>query len=122
MTTLTFLEDHLPPESHVVLVGLIDGKILYDTMAKRLHPLGLLRKDLTYNDLYNWFNCMEIGPCHGWMSANATLRKITSNHAKKLSHVLETIAQNEKFTHFDIHFVPNPFQTVCPVSRSVLSD
>ena len=63
--TLKFLEQTLPPESHVILVGLIDGSVLYKAMAKRYHPLGMLRKDLTYDDVYDWFNCMEIGPCHG---------------------------------------------------------
>ena len=101
LETLKFLEQTLPPESHVILVGLIDGSVLYKAMAKRYHPLGMLRKDLTYDDVYDWFNCMEIGPCHGinilfvkiamfvfqihttfiflgWMTRNKTLREITS--------------------------------------------
>ena len=109
---LTTLEVTLPPDSHVVLVGLIDGAILYKAMAKRFHPLGQLRKDLTYDDVYDWFNCMEIGPCHGWMTSNSTLRKYTSRHARKLSQVLRTISAKEKFTNFDVHYMPNPFQRV----------
>ena len=112
METLYFLESTLPPGSHVILVGLIDGNVLYEAMAKRYHPLGILRKDLTYDDLYEWFNCMEIGPCHGWMSANDTLRKMTSKHATELSQVLKTITRAEKFTKFDVNFMPNPFQKV----------
>ena len=113
METLTFLEATLPPNSHVVLMGLIDGAVLYKAMAQRYHPLGLLRKDLTYNDVYDWFSCMEIGPCQGWMTQNSTLRSLTSAHAEKLSNVLKKIAKNEKkFTKFDINFMPNPFQIV----------
>jgi acyloxyacyl hydrolase len=112
MKTLRFLEKALPPNSHIVLVGLIDGSILYKAMAKRYHPLGELRKDLTFDDVYQWFNCMEIGPCHGWMSSNATLRKMTTRHARKLSQVLQAIAQQERFITFDVHYVPNPFQNV----------
>ena len=78
-------------------MGLIDGSILYKAMAKRFHPLGLLNQDLTYDDVYEWFNCMEIGPCHGWMTNNATLRKITTEHAKKLSEILLKISIHEKF-------------------------
>ena len=78
VATLEFLEEQLPPGSHVILVGLIDGAILYKAMAKRLHPLGLLRKDLTYANVYDWFNCMEIGPCHGWMTQNATLKTVVA--------------------------------------------
>ena len=82
-------------------------------MADRIHPLGELRKDLTYSQVYDWFNCMEMGPCHGWMSSNATLRTITTQHAKQLSNVLIKIAKKEKkFTRFDVHYMPNPFQEV----------
>jgi hypothetical protein len=46
METLSYLNTLLPPESHVILMGLIDGSILYKAMAKRFHPLGELRGDL----------------------------------------------------------------------------
>ena len=49
MGALHYLEEALPPGSHVVLVGLIDGALLYKAMAKRFHPLGQLREDLTYD-------------------------------------------------------------------------
>lgn len=39
--------------------------------------------------MYRWFNCMEIGPCHGWMTSNATLRRVTTKHARKLTRVLK---------------------------------
>jgi hypothetical protein len=46
MEILNYLDTQLPPESHVVLMGLIDGSVLYKAMAKRFHPLGELRGDL----------------------------------------------------------------------------
>jgi acyloxyacyl hydrolase len=112
LSTLDFLQGTLPAGSHVILVGLIDGSLIYKAMAQRLHPLGLLKQDLTYADVYDWFNCMEIGPCHGWMSRNATLRAITTAHAQRLSKVLMTIAEKQRFTRFDVHYMPNPFQQV----------
>ncbi len=42
LQTLNYLESRLPAGSHVVLIGLIDGSILYDAMAHRMHPLGEL--------------------------------------------------------------------------------
>jgi acyloxyacyl hydrolase len=42
LDTLKYLETHLPPNSHVILIGLIDGGIIYDAMAHRIHPLGEL--------------------------------------------------------------------------------
>ena len=112
LETLQMLESTLPANSHVILVGLIDGSILYKAMAKRYHPLGLINKDLTYEQVYQWFNCMEIGPCHGWMSSNSTLRKITTEKAEELSRVLLKLSLHEKFTRFDVHYMPNPFEKV----------
>ena len=62
--------------------------------------------------MYNWFNCMEIGPCAGWMNSNATLRAITSKRARQLNKVLRNIAEKEKFDKFDIHYLENPFKQV----------
>ena len=62
--------------------------------------------------MYRWFNCLEIGPCAGWMTSNSTLRQITSKHARRLNGVLKTIAEKHKFDKFDIHYVENPFQAV----------
>ena len=46
------------------------------------------------------------------MSSNDTLRSLTTKHAIKLSRVLKDITREEKFTRFDIHYLPNPFQKV----------
>jgi acyloxyacyl hydrolase len=81
-------------------------------MAHRLHPLGELNQDLKYKDVYRWFNCMEMGPCHGWMTSNSTLRRITTKHARQLTRVLKHVVTREKFSSFDIHFVDNPFRKV----------
>ena len=40
--TLKFFENKLPPGSHVILIGLIDGSMIWDVMAHRLHPIGQL--------------------------------------------------------------------------------
>jgi len=93
-------------------VGLIDAGFLWDSMANRYHPLGRYKKNIKYKDMYRWFNCMEIGPCAGWMNSNATLRAITSKRARQLNQVLSDIAQKEKFDKFDIHYVENPFRQV----------
>jgi len=112
LTALRFFESRLAPESHVILVGLIDAGFLWDSMANRYHPLGRYKKNIKYKDMYSWFNCMEIGPCAGWMNSNATLRAITSKRAKQLNKVLSDIAEKEKFDKFDIHYVENPFRQV----------
>ena len=112
LQALEFFEKKLAPGSHVILVGLIDAGFLWDTMANRYHPLGVYRKNLKYKDMYRWFNCLEIGPCAGWMNSNETLRTITSKHARRLNNILESLAEKQKFDKFDIHYVENPFQAV----------
>ena len=67
---------------------------------------------MRYTDLYDWFNCMEIGPCHGWMTSNSTLRKITTKHANGLTKILKNMAKKLKFKSFDLHFRENPFRKV----------
>ena len=112
LTALNFFEERLAPGSHVILVGLIDAGFLWDTMANLYHPLGVYRKNLKYKDMYRWFNCLEIGPCAGWMTSNATLRAVTSKHARELNTILETLAEKQKFDKFDLHYIANPFRAV----------
>ena len=78
MDVLNVLKETLPFGSHVILIGLVDGGFIYPTMAKRIHPLGQLHGNIHYKDVYNWFNCMDMGPCSAWMNSNVTLRKVAS--------------------------------------------
>ncbi|PNF35712.1 hypothetical protein B7P43_G16153 [Cryptotermes secundus] len=78
MNVLTTLNAVLPFGSHVILIGLVDGGFIYPTMANRIHPLGQFQGNIRYNDVYAWFNCMEMGPCSAWMNSNVTLRKMAT--------------------------------------------
>ena len=89
----------LPTGSHVILMGLADGRVLYESLHARIHPVGQLRGDVTYADVYSphfahicsgtrprllrdsctstpglcrysWLNCLSISPCRGWMNTN----------------------------------------------------
>lgn len=108
---LSNLPQQLPPDSHVVLLGLADGSFLYPAMADRIHPLGRLRGEITYKDVYNWFLCMSIGPCNGWLTPDDTLRKNTSKRAMELSDILKDIVKTSKFP-FKLHYVDNPFNLI----------
>ena len=48
------------------MTGLADGRVLWDFMSQRIHPLGEYRSDVTYEDVYEYLNCLQISPCHGW--------------------------------------------------------
>nr|XP_033786106.1 acyloxyacyl hydrolase isoform X2 [Geotrypetes seraphini] len=104
MQVLKYLNSHLADGSHVILQGLVDGRILWDQLHNRYHPLGQLNKDITYEQLYLFLSCLQINPCNGWMSINETLRNLTSQRAFQLSSVLEQIAKL-KFSSFDILYV-----------------
>jgi len=112
LTVLDILEKQLAPGSHVVLVGLIDAGFLYDAMSERVHPLGKINNNVRYKDMYRWFNCMEIGPCAGWLNPDKQLREKTSTRSKELSQVLADVAATRKYYKFDVTYIDNPFHQV----------
>ncbi|XP_069112301.1 acyloxyacyl hydrolase-like isoform X1 [Argopecten irradians] len=115
MRTLEFLGKTLPAGSHVFLVGLVDGHVLYDSLKDRIHPIGSLRNDVTYTDFYNYFNCLEISPCLGWLNTNETIRNMTTKRAMELSSVLKDVAKTEasKYSNFKLDYMENPiFQAI----------
>lgn len=80
MKLLGYLDSVLPSGSHVFLFGLVDGRILFDTLHNRIHPLNV-----TYTKVYELLNCLEISPCWGWLNSNETIRNISSEHASLLN-------------------------------------
>ncbi len=80
---------------------------------KRTIPVRSFQNgDVRYSDLYDWFNCMEMGPCHGWMTSDESLRRETTRRADELTGVLKRMAETLRFDAFDLHFRPNPFRQV----------
>ena len=59
--SLDYLEGTLPPGSTVILIGLAQGTLLFDTTAEAIHPLGT-----TYPAFYEYMSCMGVNPC--WVS------------------------------------------------------
>ncbi|KAM8770098.1 acyloxyacyl hydrolase [Rhynchonycteris naso] len=112
METLKYLNSHLPNGSHVILYGLPDGTFLWDTLHNRYHPLGQLNEDVTYEQLYSFLGCLQVSPCHGWMSSNKTLRTLTSQRAEQLSQALKRIAASKTFTTFDLFYADFDFQEI----------
>ncbi|EPQ08879.1 Acyloxyacyl hydrolase [Myotis brandtii] len=112
METLKYLNARLPKGSHVILYGLPDGTFLWDHLHSRYHPLGQLNGDVTYGQLYAFLSCLQVSPCHGWMTANETLRTLTSQRAAQLSNTLKKIATSQKFTSFRLYYVDFDFQEI----------
>eukprot|EP01132_Coremiostelium_polycephalum_P003673 gene3673-4575_t len=105
--TLEYLDTVLPMGSHVVFVGLADGRVLWDSLWNRTHPIGA-----TYEEVYNFLNCLEVSPCWGWMNPNETIRDQTSARAQELSDVYPEIIKNYTFVHFDMQYYDFPFNVI----------
>lgn len=85
LNTILSLDQRLPKGSKVVTIGLVDGRILYDSMHDRVHPIGSTNQDVTYAHFYDYLNCMELSPCAGWMNSNQTIRDALSATAAQMT-------------------------------------
>lgn len=108
--TLQYLDMNIPAGSYVFLTGLADGRVLYDNLKNRIHPIGSLRNDVTYAHFYHYFNCLEISPCTGWMNTNETLRDLTTKRAMELSAALQEVAHTTAgaYKNFKVYYNDNP--------------
>lgn len=91
LDAVIYADGVLAPGSVQVLVGLADGRVLYDYMHARIHPIGSVNQDVTYTDLYDFLNCLQISPCCTWMNSNETIRNRGSAHAANLSAQLPRV-------------------------------
>lgn len=107
--TLKKLDDMLPPNSHVLFVGLVNGSILWDTLHNRMHPFGV-----TYPQLYTWLLCLKSNPCVGWLNPDAKTRHETTQRAQLLSDQYPIIIEQHKheFKNFDLAYYPFPLKPI----------
>lgn len=107
--TLDYLETILPMNSYVFMVGLAKGSVLYDTMLNATHPMGV-----SYPQIYDYLNCLEISPCWGWMNTNATVRQLTDERAALLSKVYSKIIADRQqyYKHFKIIYHDFPIDEI----------
>lgn len=104
---LDYLDTRLPQNSHVILVGLINGTYLYTLMHGHLHPLGELNQDIDYDAWYNWYSCLQI-VCPAWTNTNRTEQDLATEHAMELSAALKQIAETADYNRFDVHYLDTP--------------
>jgi acyloxyacyl hydrolase len=111
MAALHRADTFLPAGSNIVLIPLVDGRILFDTMHDRIHPIGSLNNDVTYAHFYDYLNCLDISPCWGWMNSNETVRNTTFEIASALNAQLPIITNESKglFKNFAVRDVGNIF-------------
>ncbi len=76
-------------------------------MHNRTHPIGV-----TYEEVYDFLNCLEISPCWVWMNSNETVRNVGSERAANLTKVYQEIISNTTFKNFDMVFFEFPFPQI----------
>ena len=103
-----YLDQHIAPGSVVVATGLVDGRVLFDTLSNRIHPIGSLHEDVTYTDLYDYLNCLQISPCFGWLNSNETWRNKTTQRAMELNKALQDAIAKYSFTNFKVFYIDSP--------------
>ncbi|KAH0627181.1 hypothetical protein JD844_002642 [Phrynosoma platyrhinos] len=99
LQTLRNLDSYLPKGSHVILIGLVDGRFLWDNLHDRYYPLGQLNKDVTYEQFYSFLNCLQ--------------------RASQLSSVLKEIAKFEKYTNFDVFYMDYPIKEIAEMWQKI---
>ena len=98
--SLEYLEENLPKGSSVLLSGLADGRILFDTTGNLIHPVGEYNNDVKYSDFYDYLDCLGVSPCAGWLTTNSTRRELASQRAQELSDVAKRLAAEAKYENF----------------------
>ena len=94
--TLLELDPRLPKGTKVVLIGLVDGRILYDSMHDLIHPIGSTNQDVSYATFYDYLNCLKVSPCAGWMNSNQTIRDNLSALAASMRDQLPIIIEETR--------------------------
>lgn len=101
---LEFLDTILPPGSHVLMFGLVNGSMLYDFLHDEKHPIGI-----TYRNMYDFLNCLELNPCPGWLNSDAETRRLTTEGAFAINaKYREIIAEGRVYKNFDYAYYEFP--------------
>lgn len=104
---LNAVDEKLPKGSNVVIFGLVDGRVLYNVLHDKFHPIG---GGVTYGDLYDFLNCVHVNPCWGWCQTNATIRNETTRLAMHLNDQIRDLIKETggKFKNFQAIYYDVP--------------
>eukprot|EP00762_Andalucia_godoyi_P002204 ANDGO_07579.mRNA.1 acyloxyacyl hydrolase-like protein len=91
------LDSVAPPGSKLLSMGLVDGRILYDTMSQLPHPLGG-----TVAEFYEFLTCVGSNPCGTWLTSDVDTRNKASAHAALLSQTVAEVVQSTAGTFKNI--------------------
>ena len=112
LKTFQYVDSQVAPGSVLVAIGLVDGRVLYNSLHDRTHPIGSLHNDVTYSQFYDYLNCLDVSPCFGWLNSNETWRNFTTDRAMELNAALKSLIANETFQNFKGYYFDPPIQKV----------
>ncbi|CAF0849295.1 unnamed protein product [Brachionus calyciflorus] len=118
---LGYLDTVLPNGSHVMLTGLANGSVLYESLKNRIYPLGRVRNDINYGDMYTYLSCLQLNYLNnnGWMIKNATLRQLTTDYAMMLSGLVKNITLTKSYKNFDMAYTDVPILKLLEIWESM---
>jgi len=107
LAILDYLDTRLPPGSHLTVIGLVNGSMVFEGVKDKMHPIGV-----SYSQYYDFSNCIEASFCWGWLNTNATVREITTQKAMELNQVHKDILSTYQAKNFDFIYLDFPAQEI----------
>lgn len=80
VNTMNYLDTVLPKGSHIIMTGLANGSLLFDSLGDRVYPLGRVKNDIKYSDIYTYLSCLQISPWFVFFLIIKQLCLITNIH------------------------------------------
>jgi len=104
---LDYLDTVVPAGSHLVVLGLVNGSLIFEGVKGKTHPIGV-----SYEHFYDFFSCTQASFCWGWLNTDASVREKTTELAMGLNAVYAEILPKYKAKNFDIVYYDFPAQTI----------
>jgi len=101
LKSLNDLNKISPPNSKLLIMGLVDGRVLWNLNSEREHPLKV-----KYKNVYAFLTCNDANPCQTWLTLNETIRNQCSFRAEELSNTTEKIVKEHKFENIELAYAP----------------
>jgi len=123
LNILQQLDAKLPPGSHVVLVGLFHGDMIYESMYTQAYPyFSQPGNTFTYGNFWALGDEIVVNPnsngtinaCWAWLNADPYWRMVANTRARQLDATFLQLIQNEahNFKNFDLYYMDHPDKEV----------
>jgi len=70
---MNYLDTMLPPGSHVLLTGLANGSLLFQSIGENIYPIGRVKNDVKYSDVYTYLSCLQVFTVFSFFNKTSSL-------------------------------------------------